>query len=100
MKNDYTQKSYFIGFILSGFLTILPFSMSLCTMVHKDILITIIILCAVVQIGVHLVCFLHLYGSLRQLWYLIFLIFTLFIAAVLFLGSIWIMKHLHHNVMI
>lgn len=100
MKNSYTQKSYLIGFVLSVVLTIVPFFIVTHDAINKKILINIIVLCSVVQIFVHLIFFLHLGHISNQSWNLISLIFTIFIVFILVLGSIWIMTHLHHNLMI
>ncbi|WHL24871.1 MAG: cytochrome o ubiquinol oxidase subunit IV [Candidatus Blochmannia vicinus] len=100
MKNAYTHNAYLIGFILSIILTIIPFFMVTYNITNNKILTNIIISCAVIQIFVHLICFLHLGNVSHQLWNLIFLIFTVFIVFILVFGSIWIMTHLHHNLMI
>ncbi|URJ32647.1 cytochrome o ubiquinol oxidase subunit IV [Blochmannia endosymbiont of Camponotus sp.] len=101
MKNGYTQKSYLIGFVLSVVLTIVPFVIVAHDAIHnKIILINIIVFCAIMQIFVHLICFLHLGNVSNQAWNLISLIFTVFIVFILVLGSVWIMTHLHHNLMI
>ncbi|URJ23564.1 cytochrome o ubiquinol oxidase subunit IV [Blochmannia endosymbiont of Camponotus sp. C-003] len=102
MKNGYTtQQSYLIGFVLSVVLTIIPFFVvaSYDTM-NKEILINIIVSCSVIQIFVHLIFFLHVGNMSNQAWSLISLIFTVFIVFILVLGSVWIMTHLHYNLMI
>ncbi|AGC03522.1 cytochrome o ubiquinol oxidase protein CyoD [Candidatus Blochmanniella chromaiodes str. 640] len=100
MKNGYTQKSYLIGFVLSLVLTIVPFFMVTYDTINKKILINIIVFCSIMQIIVHLIFFLHLGNVSNQAWNLISLIFTIFIVFILVLGSVWIMTHLHHNLMI
>lgn len=100
MKNGYTQKSYLIGFVLSVVLTIVPFVMVTHDAINKKILINIIVFCSIMQIIVHLIFFLHLGNVSNQAWNLISLIFTIFIVFILVLGSVWIMTHLHHNLMI
>lgn len=103
MKNSIhcSIKSYFFGFILSLILTIIPFYViEYCNLTHKSILLLIIISCAIIQIYIHLILFLHLNTIPNKIWHVISLIFTTFIIFVLILGSTWIMTHLHHNLMI
>ncbi|WP_236840124.1 cytochrome o ubiquinol oxidase subunit IV [Blochmannia endosymbiont of Camponotus nipponensis] len=68
--------------------------------INKNLLKYIIIFCSITQVFVHLIFFLHLENTPHQTWNLISLIFTVFIVFILVLGSIWIMTHLHHNLMI
>lgn len=97
----YTSKSYFLGFILSVILTIIPFYIiGYCDLINKSVLLLIIISCAIIQIYVHLILFLHLNNISNQIWNIISLVFTIFVVFVLILGSIWIMEHLHHNLII
>lgn len=99
--NTYTIKSYFLGFVLSIIFTIIPFyTTAYCSTINKLTLFIIIITCAIIQIYIHLILFLHLNNTAHQKWHLISLIFTIFIIFILILGSIWIMTHLHHNLMI
>lgn len=99
--NQYTIKSYFIGFILSTILTIIPFYIiEYCNILNKSTLLLIIISCAIIQIYIHLILFIHLNNILNQIWNVVSLIFTIFITFVLIFGSTWIMTHLHHNLMI
>lgn len=102
MKNTHKMtKSYFLGFVLSVILTVIPFYVvEYYNTIDKLVLFIIVISCAIVQIYVHLTLFLHLHNTAHQTWHLISLIFTIFIISTLVLGSIWIMKHLHHNLMI
>lgn len=93
-------KSYFIGFILSIILTIIPFwAVKYHNTINKVILLILIISCAIIQIYIHLILFIHLNNTSNKIWNLISLIFTMFIVFILILGSIWIMTHLHHNLM-
>lgn len=93
------HKSHWIGFLLSIFLTFIPFYIIQYNCFEKNTLLNITIFCAIIQIYVHLVCFLHL-GKMPHLeWNIISLIFTIFILFVLIFGSMWIMTHLHHNLM-
>lgn len=96
-----TYKSYLLGFVLSIILTIIPFYMiEYYSVINKLLLLLIIVSCAVIQIYIHLILFLHLNNIFHQMWNFISLIFTIFIIFILILGSTWIMTHLHHNLMI
>ncbi|WP_434998298.1 cytochrome o ubiquinol oxidase subunit IV [Pectobacterium brasiliense] len=93
-------KSYVIGFVLSVILTVIPFSMVMSgTASHSAILFTVMG-CAVVQILVHLVYFLHLNTSSEERWNVVALVFAVLIIAIVVVGSIWIMMSAHHNMMI
>lgn len=93
------KKSYYVGFLLSMLLTFIPFYIIHCNIFNKDISLIIIISCAIIQIYVHLIYFLHLGHMPHMKWNIISLVFTIFIIFILVLGSMWIMTHLHHNLM-
>lgn len=99
MKLNLTNKSHWIGFGLSMILTIIPFWIIKYNIFIQNISLIIIILCSIIQIYVHLIYFLHIGSTINQEWYIVSLIFTIFIVLVLILGSVWIMTHLHHNLM-
>ncbi|WP_192458151.1 cytochrome o ubiquinol oxidase subunit IV [Musicola keenii] len=93
-------KSYLIGFVLSIILTVIPFSMVMNgTTAHSIILLTVLG-CAIVQILVHLVYFLHLNTASEERWNVVAIVFTVLIIAIVVVGSIWIMMSAHHNMMI
>ncbi|MGL4858368.1 MAG: cytochrome o ubiquinol oxidase subunit IV [Enterobacteriaceae bacterium] len=92
-------RAYVVGFILSLILTVIPFWMVMNgTLPHSYVLYGIVI-AAVVQIVVHLVCFLHLHPSSSDEWNLLALAFTLLIIGIVVIGSLWIMHHLNLNMM-
>ncbi|UVK76623.1 MAG: cytochrome bo3 ubiquinol oxidase subunit 4 [Sodalis sp. Fse] len=93
------HKSYLTGFILSIILTIIPFAMVMNNSASKNTLIAVIVICAVVQILIHLIYFLHLNTSSEQQWNLIAFMFTLLIIAIFVVGSLWIMWYLNYNLM-
>lgn len=95
-----SAKSYLIGFILSVILTVIPFGMVMAGSASHNLLIAAVIGCAVVQIVVHLVYFLHLNTSSEQRWNVVALVFAILIIAIVVVGSIWIMMNAHHNMMI
>ncbi|PLK58393.1 cytochrome o ubiquinol oxidase subunit IV [Candidatus Palibaumannia cicadellinicola] len=94
-----SYKTYVIVFFLSIILTIIPFAMVMNSYLTKKTLMAVLVICAVVQIGLHLIFFLHLNTSSEQQWNLIALFFTVLIITILVVGSLWIMWHLNLNLM-
>lgn len=92
-------KSYIVGFILSVILTVIPFWMVMTSAFSKPVLLVSILVLAVVQIVVQLVYFLHMDRSSEEGWNMIAFVFTVIIVAILVIGSLWVMFHLNHNVM-
>lgn len=100
MKLHLINRSNWIGFGLSMIFTVIPFWIIKYNTFTRKISLIIIIMSAIIQIYIHLIYFLHLNHELNQKWFIISLIFTVFILLILVLGSIWIMTHLHCNLMI
>ncbi|WP_081901721.1 cytochrome o ubiquinol oxidase subunit IV [Candidatus Palibaumannia cicadellinicola] len=94
-----SYKTYIIVFFLSMILTIIPFTMIMSNYVAKHYNIIILVTCAIVQILLHLIFFLHLNISTEQQWNLIAFFFTMLIMTILIVGSLWIMLHLNSNLM-
>ncbi|QOI11185.1 cytochrome o ubiquinol oxidase subunit IV [Blochmannia endosymbiont of Colobopsis nipponica] len=97
--NHVKHQSYLIGFIFSLILTTIPFLIATFLNYNRSISIALLILCAIIQITIHLICFLHLNKPKKQKWNFISLIFTILITTILITGSLWIMNHLSHNLM-
>ena len=55
--------------------------------------------CAVVQVLVHLVYFLHLNASSEMRWNLVTIVFSAVIIFIIITGSLWIMWNLNHQMM-
>ncbi|WWP00693.1 MAG: cytochrome o ubiquinol oxidase subunit IV [Candidatus Dasytiphilus stammeri] len=91
-------KNYLIGFLLSIILTVIPFWIVMTRILPYHSTLFIIVTCAVVQIIVHLVFFLHLNSSAKEevRWNLLALIFSILIIALLVIGSLWIMWNLNY----
>lgn len=92
-------KEYLIGFLLSVMLTAIPFVMVMLGGWSKQLTLAVILLCAVAQILVQLIFFLHMNTSSEQLWNTVSAVFIVIIVAILVLGSLWIMQHLNHNML-
>ncbi|KAA9000076.1 cytochrome o ubiquinol oxidase subunit IV [Affinibrenneria salicis] len=93
-------KSYLTGFILSVILTVIPFALVMNGSASHTVLVLALVGCAVIQILVHLVYFLHMNTSSEERWNVVALLFTLLIIAIVVVGSIWIMWNTHNNMMV
>ncbi|HEJ9508517.1 TPA: cytochrome o ubiquinol oxidase subunit IV [Proteus mirabilis] len=94
-----SMKSYLIGFILSVILTVIPFWMVMEETATTSTILWTVVGMAVVQIVVHLVCFLHMNTSSEERWNVIAFLFTLLIIGIVVIGSLWIMYNLNINMM-
>ncbi len=91
--------SYLIGFLLSIVLTAVPFILVMTRVMSGAALVVTVGVFALVQIGVHLVFFLHLNRSSEQRWNVIVFAYTVVVLAILVGASVWIMYHLNANMM-
>lgn len=94
-----TVKEYIVGLILSIVLTAIPFALVMHGGLNSGLTLAIILLCAIAQVFVQLVFFLHMNTSSEQIWNTTSAVFILLIVAIVVLGSIWIMQHLNHNML-
>ncbi len=92
-------KSYVVGFILSVILTGIPFWLVMDGGVAKSTTLAVVVICAVVQIVVHLVYFLHLDRKSEGGWNLVAIVFSAVIILIVVVGSLWIMWNLNYNMM-
>ena len=92
--------AYGIGFALSVVLTVAAFYPVMVpgTLPPGWIVPTIASL-AVVQIIVHLVCFLHMSAASEQRWNVVALGFAILVVGILIIGSLWIMQNISDNMM-
>jgi len=94
-----SYRSYTLGFILALVLTGIPFILVMTAALPVTALLVTIGAFALVQIGVHLVFFLHLSRSSEQRWNIVVFAYTLIVLAILVGASVWIMYHLNYNMM-
>lgn len=92
-------RTYLLGFLLSAILTALAFALAVTGVVGRDMTAALIVLFALAQIAVHTLCFLHVTPRAEGGWTLLALIFTLVMVVIVIAGSLWIMYHLHGNMM-
>ena len=83
--------SYAIGFVLSVILTVIPFGMVMSGDFSRETALISMLVMGVVQIVVHLVCFLHMNTSSEGRWNLLAFLFTVLIIIMLVGLAIWIM---------
>jgi cytochrome o ubiquinol oxidase operon protein cyoD len=88
------------GFILSVILTAVPFWMVMARPLESaGYTAAVVLACAVVQILVHMIYFLHMTPTAEGGWLLLSTTFTIVIVVIALAGSIWIVFHLNSNMM-
>ncbi|EQB06404.1 hypothetical protein L288_11170 [Sphingobium quisquiliarum P25] len=95
-----SRRGYRIGTVLAILLTFLPFWLVMSGVLQDRQTTAILIFAmALIQIVVHVVCFLHLDTRSEGGWTLLAFLFTAVIVVLTIGGSIWIMYHLNTNMM-
>lgn len=94
-----SRRGYLIGFLLSVVLTAVPFALVMTGALPTAATAGAVVLLAVVQILVHTVFFLHVNTRSEGGWTLVALVFTAVMVLIVIFGSLWIMYHLHGNMM-
>ncbi|WBU63994.1 cytochrome o ubiquinol oxidase subunit IV [Paracoccus aerodenitrificans] len=95
-----TKREYVTGFILAVILTVIPFGVVMSGGAGSFRITAIIILvCAVAQMIVHMVYFLHMSPKAENGWSLISLVFTLILLIIAVSGTIWVMYNMDANMM-
>lgn len=94
-------KSYLTGFALALVLTVVPFWLVMTGAAPASTLVPVIFAIGIVQVLVHLVFFLHINGSSAgdNRWNLMALLLTALIAAIVVIGSIWVIYQSNLNMM-
>ncbi|HDY98591.1 MAG TPA: cytochrome o ubiquinol oxidase subunit IV [Pseudomonas sabulinigri] len=86
-----SYSAYAIGFVLSVILTVIPFGMIMSGDFSRQTALVTMLTMGVVQVVVHLVCFLHMNTSSEGRWNLLAFLFTVLIIIMLVGLAIWIM---------
>jgi cytochrome o ubiquinol oxidase operon protein cyoD len=94
-----SRRGYLTGFILSAILTAIPFWLVMAGVLSVQTTAIIVVVLAFVQIVVHTIFFLHVNTRSEGGWTLVALVFTAIIVLIVIGGSLWIMYHLHGNMM-
>jgi cytochrome o ubiquinol oxidase operon protein cyoD len=91
--------TYAVGFVLSVILTAAAFWAVMAHAMSPGATVATIFVLAVVQIGVHLVCFLHLNFSSEQRWNVTAFAFAVLVVAIVIGGSLWIVHNMTDRMM-
>ena len=95
-----TFSGYMTGFVLSIILTAIPFWLVMAKVIaDRNTAVLVLGAFAVVQILVHMVCFLHMNGKVEGGWTLLSTIFTVVFVAIAIAGTLWVMFHMNTNMM-
>lgn len=93
-------KSYMTGFVLAVILTVIPFGIVMGGgFDSRALTIAVVVLCAVAQVLVHMIYFLHMNSNAEEGWTLLSTVFTIVIVMIMLAGSLWVMFHLNTNMM-
>ncbi len=95
---DSSMKSYIIGFVASLVLTVIPFYFAGTQSLAPAMTYTILFGCAVIQVIVHFIYFLHMETRTEEgQWNVISLVFAAVVVFIVIGGSVWIMWNLRIN---
>ena len=95
-----SMRDYVTGFVLSVILTAIPFFLVMSGLVGSGRLTAFLVLgCAVIQIIVHMIYFLHMNLRSEAGWTMISLVFTIVVLVIAVIGTIWVMYHMDANMM-
>lgn len=92
-------RGYVIGLGLATLLTVVSFGAAGTGLIYGPGVPVALVALAVAQMGVHLVFFLHITTGPDNTNNVLALAFGVLIVALVLIGSLWIMAHLHHNLM-
>ena len=92
-------RSYVLGLAFATLLTIASFAAASAHLIWAPAVPAALITLAIAQMGVHLVFFLHITTGPDNTNNVLALAFGVMVVALLVVGSIWIMGHLHQNMM-
>jgi len=92
-----TFAGYLIGFLLSIYLTISAYLVVVYDTFSRNTVIAIVITLALTQFVVQAIFFLHVGKESKPRWNLIMFSFMVLVAAIIIIGSIWIMANLDYR---
>ena len=92
-------RGYVVGLALASLLTVASFWALGTNLIYGPAIPVALVALAVAQMGVHLVFFLHVTSGPDNTNNVMALAFGVLIVALVLVGSLWIMAHLHHNLM-
>ena len=95
-----TLRSYAIGFVLAVILTVIPFAIVMGGgLGSRQLALFVVIGCAIAQIIVHMVYFLHMNGKSEGGWQMTAAVFTAIVLFISILGTMWVMYNMDLNMM-
>lgn len=95
-----TTSGYLTGFALSVVLTVIPFAWVMSgAFDNLGISLMVIFGTGAAQILVHVYYFLHVSIKVEEGWQAMSMVFTAIVLVIILAGSIWVMLHLHDNMM-
>ena len=95
-----SYRSYIIGFLLSVLLTAIPFWIVMGDVeISRNWAIGVIFGLGAIQILVHVFYFLHVDLKAEEGWQAMSMLFTVVLLVIVLVGSIWVISHLHENMM-
>lgn len=95
-----SYQGYMRGFILSVILTAIPFGLVMTGVIeNRGVTVAIVLLCALIQVFVHMVYFLHMNTRSDEGWNFIAVIFTIVVVVIMLAGSLWVMYNMNTNMM-
>jgi cytochrome o ubiquinol oxidase operon protein cyoD len=93
-------RDYVTGFVLAAILTVIPFFLVMARPIESPgYTAAIVLACALAQILVHMIYFLHMTPKAEDGWLLLSTIFTIVLVVITLAGSLWIVFHLNNNMM-
>lgn len=98
--NHGSVKTYVIGLVLSIVLTVIPFTAVMTGAFSITATVLAIVIAAVLQVLVQLIMFMHLSTKSDEGWNFMSFVFAVTILVLVVGGSLWIMHHLHLNMML
>ena len=98
-RSGHGLRSYLTGFALALILTALPFALVAADPLPRSVTLLIIGCAAILQVLVHLRCFLHLDLTSTPQENLLAILFTALLVVIMVGGSFWIMLDLQHRMM-
>ncbi|WP_126975688.1 cytochrome o ubiquinol oxidase subunit IV [Frigidibacter oleivorans] len=95
-----SYRSYATGFGLSVILTAIPFWLVMGEVLEgRGLTIALVLACALAQVLVHMVYFLHLNTRSDEGWNFVATIFTIIVVVIMMAGSLWVMHNMNANMM-
>ena len=94
-----TNTSYVVGFFLSILLTLIAYFVVVQQLFSGWVVIGAITTCAIIQLLVQLLCFLHMGSEMRPRLKLLVFISMVVVLAIIVTGTLWIMHNLDTRVM-